>query len=221
MCRLKKIYLTMWKNKTMSVKQIVKHKVFMYSLCIDMCLEAADKIRQDELETELEAFEKKRSILQQVMERREVVYQEDMLHVRVEYTGCCSMDFEELGYVIRSKEIDNTYVCMFLRFDKNEDDKSMQLSCIRCETTDSNISISFTDYNGFVASEVEFPCESDYRSDDYAIWAVNRTDPWQEQYICNYVLAFDETFDSFYLDYCDEWGERVGDFNDDDSLNKM
>lgn len=195
---------------TMCVKEIVRKKAELYELCLSLCLEAATKIAL--------AFEQEDQPTESI-ERKELILERVKVCPSHATVSVCAYDIcdsvEEIGYICTLKNADNVYVCMYLRYDT--EDPSGRPQCIRCETTDSDISISWDNENkDFVAMEVEFPhyTTKTYKEDEYAIWVMNRTDPWQEQFICDYVIGmpYRDPFDAFYRDYVSEFGEEVGDF---------
>jgi len=201
-----------------NVKQIVKKTVYMYDMCRDMCLEAANEIYKGKMAS----FETKKKVCENVRSK----FSRDDMDIRVwgcDDSGDEIAGFQEVGFCMEWKETPYVYVSMYLRYDMDSDKESSfwDLSRIRCETTDSDIMVDFCqmsngfsgEKNEYITMEVDFPYEKreTYRTDQYAIWGANKTDPHQHHYICDYAIsAYDESFDQFYHDYVQQFGHEFG-----------
>lgn len=197
----------------MTVRDIVSEKVDMYEAVVDLCTRAATRIYKEKLKS--------------IAEKKKVFFEiskECFLHsplngdeyrVRIVVPSDAEEVFEA-GFILESKKMENIYVCMHLRFDldENNDETYWKASCFHCETTDSDVEITYEGGSCACYGYVEQPQETreTYKA-GYAIWDVNRVDPWQEHWILDHAVA-GESFESFYCDYVDEFGAEIGQYRD-------
>ena len=211
-----KTYCVFTANKTMQVREIVLQKVMMYDCVVNMCTDAATRIYKEKIKS----IEGKKKVCEEILETCYLAKEfckdgARPRYVRRLYDSDYTDDIYEIGFIMESNEVDNLYVCTYLRFDldKDREESFWKISCIHCETTDSDIDVKY-EGEECMFYMVNRPHEKreTYKDDEYAIWSCNRTDPWQDMWLVDYAIAGDQEFDSFYREYCEEFGEEYGDY---------